>query len=465
MIAQRFLIATALMIFVGSAARAEVKSAPIFADNMMLQADLADPIWGTATAGEDVTVQINGQSRSTKANADGKWMVKIDPIKAGGPFELKINSRTIKNVLVGEVWHASGQSNMRYPLLNAENGKADMATATDSSIRYYLADFWQPANSRWIICSPGECAQFSAVAYYFAKDLREKLNTPIGIVDTSISGACCEQFVNPDFLAADKELTTLLAARHGDPKPGDYYLGIIKPIVSFGIKGVIWYQGEGNRDFPVTYRKLFPALISDWRGEWGQGDFPFIYIQLANYGKSSPAPKEDKNAALRDAQLSALSVPNTAMVVTIDCAPPGNVEPQNVHYPNKKPVGQRTALAVLALAYGQKIEASGPIFKEATFAGGKVTVTFTHLGQGLAIHGEKLLGFVIAGEDHKWVRAEASIEGDKVIAQSDQVPSPVAVRYAFEANPQCNLYNKDGLPASPFRSDTFVTFATKDAGR
>ena len=462
MIAHRFLVVAALTMLVGSAVRAEVKPAPIFADNMMLQADMADPVWGTANVGEEVTVQIDGKSKSTKAGVDGKWMVKIDPIKAGGPLELKINSQTIKNVLVGEVWHASGQSNMRYPLSKAENGKADIAAATDTSIRYYLANFWQPANSRWIICNPTDAPQFSAVAYHFARHLRETLKTPIGIVDTAISGACCEQYMNPDVLAADKELAALVAVRHGDPKPGEYYLGVIKPIIGFGVKGVIWYQGEGNRTYPVTYKKLFPAMIADWRNEWGQGDFPFVYVQLANYGKWSETYKEDKNAALRDAQLSALSVPNTAMVVTIDCAPPGSVEPQDVHYPNKKPVGDRTALAVLALAYGQKIEGSGPIFKAAAFDGGKATVTFTHVGQGLTVHGEKVLGFALAGQDHKWVRAEASIDGDRVVVKSDQVPNPVAVRYAFEGNPQCNLYNKDGLPASPFRSDDFATFATKD---
>jgi sialate O-acetylesterase len=236
---------------------------------------------------------------------------------------------------------------------------------------------------------------------------------------------------------------------------------LVAPLVPYGIRGVLWYQGEGNRDYPVTYRRLLPTLIADWRKHWGQGDFPFLVVQLANYQERKAEPWEGKDCALREAQLQSVqTVPNTALIVTIDLG-----IAKDVHYPNKKPVGQRLALAARALAYGEKIVYSGPVFESVKFEGEKAIVSFTHVGGGLQAKGDKLTGFLLCGADKKFHRAEASIDGDKVVVTSAVVPAPVAVRYGWERNPDCNLVNREGLPASPFRSDTFVNFFTKDAGQ
>ena len=449
--------------FAAAAHAAEVRLPLIISDNMVLQSDMADPIWGTAAPDEKVTIEINGQSKTVVAGKDGRWAVKLDPEKAGGPFELKIsgsNNLTVKNVLIGEVWHASGQSNMRFPLSKAATAGDDLPRANDPDFRYFQVDPWHANSGQWVLCTPRSAGNFSAVAYYFAVALRERVNKPIGILDSSVSGAVVQTFISPAAIAGDAKLADTIAHVKSDQETSSNFNTCIGPkLIPYAIRGVIWYQGEGNRDFPVSYQKMFPALIADWRKLWGQGDFPFLFVQLANYGQRRAEPFEGKDAALREAQFKSLSVANTAMAVTIDCAPPIK---SDVHFTNKKPVGDRLALAARALAYGEKIEYSGPLFQSARFEGDKAIVTFTHLGGGLEAKGEKLTGFTLCAGSNKWVRAEASIEGDHVIVHSDAVAKPIAVRYAFERNPECNLYNKDGLPASPFRSDEFVTFATKD---
>jgi sialate O-acetylesterase len=453
---------TSLLILI-SAARADVRLPLIFSDNMVLQCDAAAPVWGTAAAAEKVTITIGGQTKSAVADKDGRWMLKLDPEKAGGPFELKVsgsNTLTVKNVLIGEVWHASGQSNMRFPLNKAAGAAEDLPRADFPDLRYFQVDPWHANSGQWVVCTPKSAGGFSAVAFYFATALRERLNKPIGILDSSVSGAVVQTFISPSAIAQDPQLAETISHVKSDQETSSNFNSCIGPkLIPYAIRGVIWYQGEGNRDYPVSYQKMFPALIADWRKLWGAGDFPFLFVQLANYGERRAQPFEGKDAALREAQFKSLAVRNTAMAVTIDCAPPVK---SDVHYTNKKPVGQRLALAARALAYGEKIEFSGPLFQSAKFESGKAIVTFTHLGGGLEIKGDRLTGFMLSAGPGKWVRAEASIEGDHVIVHSDAVDNPVAVRYAFERNPECNLYNKEGLPASPFRSDGFVTFATKD---
>ena len=240
----------------------------------------------------------------------------------------------------------------------------------------------------------------------------------------------------------------------------DIFNASIAPLVPYAIRGALWCQGEGNRDYPATYRKLMAALIADWRQQWGQGDFPFVIVQLASYQEHKPQPWEGRDCVIREVQLKmAKTVPNTALVVTIDLG----LE-KDVHYPNKKPVGYRCALAARALAYGEKIEYSGPLFASAEFKEGKAVVSFTHADGGLAAPAGKLKGFLLCGPDKRFVRAEAAIEGDKVVVSSPAVASPIAVRYAWERNPDCNLSNREGLPASPFRSDEFVNYFTRDQG-
>ena len=432
---------------------ADVKLPLAFSDHMMLQSGRAAPVFGSAEAGEKIAVAINGQTKTVTAGQDGKWLVKLDPLAAGGPFELKIsgnNAITVKDVLVGEVWLASGQSNMRWQLSKTTDAAAELAKADYPKIRYLRP------GARWVLCSPRTAGDFSGVAYFFATALLQRLNVPIGIIDSSVSGAVGQAFMSQAAFDADPELAALVK-KHGEACCG-IFNDSIAPVIPFAVRGAIWYQGEGNRDYPVTYRRLLPALIADWRQQWGQGDFPFLVVQLANYQERKPEPWEGKDCAIREAQLKTVqTVTNTALAVTIDVG-----EAKDVHYPNKRPVGERLALAARAVAYGEKIEYSGPMFRSAAFDGGKAAVSFTHVGGGLVAKGDTLTGFLLCGSDKKFVRAEAKIEGDKVIVSSDKVASPVAVRYAWERNPDCNLYNKEGLPASPFRSDEFANYFTRD---
>lgn len=457
----RLLLLVTFLLLIADA-RANVTLPRIISDGMVLQEQMAVPIWGNATPGEAVTVEFSGQMKHAVADKNGKWSIKLDPLMAGGPFELTVkggNTVTVKDVLVGEVWHASGQSNMHFPLSRAATASEDIPSAKQPEIRYFQIDPWHADGGEWVACTPQTAGNFSAVAYYFAAGIHERLNKPVGILDSSVNGAVVQTFLSPSVLASDKSLADVVAKVKSDQETSSNFQACISRLIPYAIRGVIWYQGEGNRDYPVSYQEMFPALIADWRNQWGQGDFPFLFVQLANYGERRPEPFEGKDAALREAQFKSLAVPNTAMVVTIDCAPPTK---SDVHYTNKKPVGLRLALAARALTYGEKIEYSGPQFEFARFEDGKAIVTFTHLGGGLFARGEKLTGFTLSAGGNNWVRAEASIEGDHVILQSEKVAKPMAVRYAFEKNPECNLYNKADLPASPFRSDSNVTFATKD---
>ena len=266
--------------------------------------------------------------------------------------------------------------------------------------------------------------------------------------------------MSPDAFKANDDLAKLV--RRHTKETSSQWKSIVAPVIPYGIRGVLWYQGEGNRDFPVTYRRLLPALIADWRSHWGQGDFPFLVVQLANYQERKADPWEGKDCALRESQLMAVqATPKTALVVTIDLG-----IAKDVHYPNKQPVGERLALAARKVAYEENIVYSSPIYDSAKFEAGKAVVSFKHIGGGLIAKGkeERLTGFILCGADKKFHRAEAKIEGDKVVVTSAAVPTPIAVRYAWERNPECNLCNREGLPASPFRSDAFVGFFTKDTG-
>ena len=446
------LLTCSAVLFFAATVHADVKLPFVFSDHMVLQADMAAPVFGTAAAGEQVTVEINGQKKTATADKDGKWLAKLDAMKAGGPYELKVtgkNAITIKDVLVGEVWMASGQSNMRFPLSRATDGAAEISAMNNPKIRY-LQD-----TGSWVFVTPNSGKNFSAAAYYFAKDLQEHLKVPVGIIENSVSGACIEQFISPEELAKPDIAEAIKL--HDVPRH-DVYDASIAPLIPYGIKGALWYQGEGNRDFPITYRKLLATLAADWRARWGQGNFPLIIVQLANWHPQTPEPSVGKDCTLREAQLKALTaIPATALVVTIDL---GIVN--DVHYPNKKPVGDRLSIAARGMVYGEKIEYSGPIFDAVKFEGAKAVVSFKHVGGGLVAKGDALKGFVICGADKKFVRADAKIEGDTVVVTQAGVTSPIAVRYAFENNPVCTLTNKEGLPAAPFRSDEFVSFPTRD---
>jgi len=428
-----------------AAARAEVKLPGVFADHMVLQRDITLPVWGWAEAGEKVTVTLEAQSKSATAGKDGKWSVRLDPIKAGGPFVLKIqgkNSIEIKDVLVGEVWLCSGQSNMAMSVRGVNDAKAEAASANLPKIRMMAVSRRSAktpqdnCGGKWMVCSPAAVGRFSATAFFFGRKLHEELNVPIGLINSSVGGTPIEAWTGPR-------------------NSGVLYNGMIAPLVPYAIRGAIWYQGERNTRArnPGKYAGQLAAMIRDWRGVWGQapcgGDFPFIYVQLPNFQKPQTKPSETNGWVLvQEAMLKTLKVPNTGMAVTIDIGSGGNIHPKN-----KQGVGKRLALWALAKTYGKEIVYCGPLYKSMTTQGGKIVLKFDCVGGGLTAKGGKLKGFAIAGADRKFVWADAKIQGSTIVVASPDVKAPTAVRYAWAANPACNLYNKEHLPASPFRTD------------
>ena len=624
-----------------------LKLPAILGNNMVLQQGKPVPVWGWATPGEAVIVKIAGQEKATKADANGKWQVKLDPLKAGGgPYELTVagaTTITLKNILVGEVWVCSGQSNMQFGTGGALNAAEEIKQATFPNIRLFVTNYAAPAapaadcQGAWAECSPQTVGGFSAVGYFFGRKLHQDLGVPVGLIDSAVGGTPVESWTSREGLAAEPEgklfaerldqimaaypeavkkyeetlanfekdkaaadaakpddstwgtadlddtkwqdmalptrweavgldidgvvwfrtsvavpeawvgkdlslklgpiddndityvngekvgetngwttprvypvpgklvkagklviavrvtdtggaggiwgkpedLTLAPAAGEGKdaltlagkwryavavkllPRPGppmgpgnawlptSLYNGMIAPLVPFAIQGAIWYQGEANAGRAYQYRALMPAMIRDWRRVWGQGDLAFGMVQLANFTAAVPTPGDSDWAELREAQTLALKTPNTGMAVIIDIGDAADIHPKN-----KQDVGLRLALWALAQTYGKKLVYSGPLYDSLKIDGDKVRLSFKHLGGGLVAKGGALKTFAIAGEDKKWVWADAVIDGATVVVSSAQVPKPVAVRYAWANNPEgCNLYNQEGLPASPFRSD------------
>lgn len=619
---------------------------PLFTDNMVLQRGIAAPVWGWAAPGQDITVSLNKKKATTRADASGKWLAKIGPLKAGGPYTLTVagpQTVTLKNVLIGDVWICSGQSNMEMGIGISKDGPAEIAAANYPNIRLFtvpklpalepsetVAGNWQPCTPATV--GAGGWGGFSAAAYYFGRELHQRTGIPIGLIHTSWGGTIAEAWTSgtalkamPDFAPAVAQVEQLAAKQkagavsyeqavaawwtkndpgskaapgweaadldaadwktmslpqpfeksdlgnfdglvwfrrelelpadwagraanlylgpiddrdttwvngvqvgtsdnwqaqrdykipagvlkagrnvitvrildtgggggmYGNPDQlkltadgtaalslaGDWqyrvggalaalepfpmpingnpnvvtvlYNGMIAPLLPYGIKGAIWYQGESNAGRPKQYRTLLPTMVKDWRARFGVGDFPFYIVQLANYTPVLPQPSESQWAELREAQsLTAQTVPHSGLAVAIDIGEAGDIHPKN-----KQEVGRRLALNALAKDYGQKVEYSGPAYRAMQIKGNEIRLTFDH-ADGLAAKGDKLQGFAIAGVDKKWVWADARIEGKTVIVSSPAVPAPVAVRYAWATNPVANLYNRAGLPASPFRTD------------
>lgn len=485
------------------AANAMVKPSSLFSDNAILQRNAEVPVWGTASEGEKITVSFAGQQLETIAR-NGKWLVKLKPLKAGGPFSMTIkgeNEIVVKNILVGEVWLCSGQSNMerqlgprggQKPIFNWEQERDN---ANYPEIREYYVPRKASAvpvedvESKWVICSPATVSDFTAVGYFFARDLYRELKVPVGILFSAFGGTPAENWTSYSALESDTALKKVvvayeekirqfpadlekyrqeeagllekyradsaLARQAGKSLPrkpsapanpvysgaaGGLYNGMIYPLLPYAIKGATWYQGESNRDNAAFYQKLFPAMINNWRKEWKQGEFPFLFVQVAPYKDMTPLIRESQ-------LLTALSVPNTAMVVTTDCG-----DSADIHPVWKQPVGARLALAARALAYKEKLEYSGPVFQSMTIKGTQAILSFTHARQLVSKEGS-LQGFVVAGEDGQFVSADAIIKGKTVLVSAPGVARPVAVRYGWTNVPHVNLYNEAGLPASPFRTD------------
>jgi sialate O-acetylesterase len=552
-----FAAVTALIALAVCSARADVKLPAIISDNMCLQANKAVPIWGKADAGETVKVTFGDQQQTATADAEGKWAVVLRALPAADePAEMTVagkNTIAVKNILIGEVWVASGQSNMEFSFAGAHNNKQETPKANYPKIRIFnlrkkiaFEPQWDCAG-KWEECTAKTVQATTAVGYFFCRDLHQKLGVPVGLIHTSWGGTPAESWTSLPSLESVPELRPLAdrfvythehvtelkskyenvdlpkwqeadakwkgtdgaalatamkqwqsdakaaqAAGHPAPPqprpahpaprrpsapdqnpnlPSVLYNGMIAPIVPFGIQGAIWYQGESNAGNPRPYRTLFPAMITDWRKHWSaanpdERDFPFLFVQLANYMPREAEPTQSDGGwpGLREAQHMTLSLPNTGEAVIIDVGQADDIHPRD-----KMDVGHRLALAALKVAYGKDVVHSGPIYQSMTVDGNQVRLKFANIGSGLTIAAapstqpgvpplepsSQLKGFSIAGDKKDFVWANAKTEGDTVVVWSDAVPNPVAVRYAWANNPECNLYNKEGLPASPFRTDTW----------
>ncbi len=633
---------TLLLILLAGSLTAQVKLPPIFSGNMVLQQGMEIPVWGWASPGEKVTVTLEKGKAAAKANKQGKWTLKLPAMNYGGPFTMTIkgkNVQTLENILIGEVWVCSGQSNMEFNMLSVKNSDAEIAASNYPDIRLFTVKRRisgtpqeKLEEGEWVKCSPTTTPRFSAVAYFFGRELNQQLKVPIGLIHTSWGGTVAETWTseqmtgqNPDFVnqlaqlkkvnlddyakSVEKEvrervgefstvdlgmkgdqpawaasdfndsawktmelpgyiesnglqgvdgiiwfrkeinLTTTEAAQHttlnlakvndsdntyingtlvgstklqaeksrvytipagvlkpgrnlltvqledvggmggvyGNPatlniqcgdhliplsgnwkykvglvkfstvlSPNSYptllYNGMIHPLVPYGIRGAIWYQGEGNAGRAKQYQRVFPDLIRDWRNHWNQGEFPFFFVQLANFMKTDSLPQESAWAELREAQSMTLALPNTGMAVTTDVG-----DALDIHPKDKQTVGKRLALSALKVAYKQDVIFSGPVYKAINITGNKVLLTFDQTGDGLKIKDKYgyLKGFAIAGEDHRFYWAKGKLTGKNTLeVSSPEVKNPVAVRYAWGNNPgDANLYNSADLPASPFRTD------------
>ena len=542
--------------------RADVKMPAVFGDHMVLQQDAKLPVWGWADPGEAVTVAFDGKSAKAIAGPDGRWRVTLNPVPVNAsPSELTVtgkNALKFEDVLVGDVWLASGQSNMEIPVGVCHNKDTEMPKADDPELRYFVVNpiaMLDPETGlrppmrpdragKWIVSTPQSIGGCSGVAYFFVRDLRHSLNKPIGLIQSTFYSSAAEAWTSPEVIqknvSADPDFQKWLDARAtqlaafppkiveynkeyadfpnvlkkwkdvdlpafkvalmawykasdaakragqpplpplpGPPRPepprypdaggiaiaGNLFNGMIAPVIPYAIKGTIWYQGEANAGRAEQYKRLLPLMIGDWRARWGEGDLPFFLVQLASFGSVSatPCPPRDSWQLLREAQFQlANSVPNSGIATAVDVGAPNNIHPRD-----KMDVGLRLGLVARNRVYGEKIVSYGPTYDSMKVEGNKIRVTFKNVGSGLLISAppwtapgftppatDELHGFAIAGADKQWVWAKARIDGDSVLAWSDQVPNPVAVRYAWANAPEgLNFYNKEMLPAFPFRTD------------
>jgi sialate O-acetylesterase len=498
-----------LMALTPVAVSAQIVIPKVLSDHMVVQRDLPVHVWGRAPVGEQVSVTFRGQTATGTSDRIGRWSIYLKPGAAGGPFEMTIKGTpaevasgsvdvnalplvAIHDIFVGDVWIASGQSNMEFPMSRAASAATDLPHADDPQIRLLMvdkkaADYPQDdlPTPGWAASSPDTAKEFSAVAWYFAREIEQREHVPVGVVDSTWGGTVAESWVRLTALGEDASLDPLFASRgkmlehaadtenqlkdeqrqrdeakaQGKPipqfpwhpplaswGPSNLWNGMIAPLAPFPIRGVLWYQGESNsalERWPL-YNRIMRTLIEDWRGQWGQGAFPFYYVQISSF-KSTPL--EDW-ANLREQQVKTLGLRNTAMAVTIDI---GN--PDDVHPTDKADVGHRLALAARALNYGESsLEYSGPIFRQATPEGSSIRAWFDH-AKGLTAKGGEVTSVEVAGSDGRFAPAKATVDGETIVASSPDVPNPIAIRYGWSNSPQCNLFNGDGLPASPFTSE------------
>lgn len=491
--------------------RADVKLPAVFGSGMVLQRDIQLPVWGWAEPGEEVTVRIAGQEVRTKANDAGKWSVKLAALAAPGPYQMSVqgkNTVEFKDVLVGEVWVCSGQSNMDFGMNQVFDAKKEVSEANCPNIRLFELPYKTSCkpetdcDAKWRVCTPENLgaggffgAGFSGVAYYFGREIQKELGVPVGLIKPAWGGTRIEPWTPPEGFASEPKFADVvkrieeatprykeamkkataemeawlpkakeaLAKNELAPAPPEWpkheldnngqptgiYNAMIHPIVPYAIRGALWYQGEANRNDGLLYTDRMRALIGGWRKIWGEGDFPFLYVQIAPF-RYNDNPK-DQTMVLWEAQTRALSIPNTGMVVTTDLV--DNI--QDIHPKNKKDVGKRLALWALAKTYGHKdLVFSGPLFDKVTSQGAKLRVHFQYADNGLKSRdGKPLTWFEVAGADGKYVEAKAEVDQkNTLLVWSDQVKEPVSVRFGWNEEAMPNLVNAEGLPASPFRS-------------
>jgi len=499
-------LALILSAVMASVVAAEVRLPAVLGDHMVVQAGQPVPVWGWADPGEKVTVALANQSKTATADAKGRWSVQLDALKPGGPHTLKVEGKNAlerADVLVGEVWLCSGQSNMAMTVGGVVDKEAEIAAADYPKIRMFIterktADVPQDdCAGKWLVCSPQTVAGFSATAYFFGRELHQKLDLPIGLLHSSWGGTPIQAWTSWEAQAAQPELKPMLdgfrrAIETYDPQaaqqryeqqlakweaarakakeegqafkqrkpqppmnprlsqggPARLYNGMIAPLVPYALRGAIWYQGEANAGGAKLYGLQLRTLIANWRADW-KCEFPFLFVQLPNFMAPQQKPSETSGWPLiREQFFQTLAVPDTGMAVTIDVG-----EANDIHPRNKQAVGKRLAQWALAKVYDKDVVACGPLYKGMRKDGGKIVVEFDYADGLAARDGGKLRGFAIAGEDQKFVWADATIEGNQVIVSSPEVTAPAAVRYAWANNPDCNLVNKAGLAASPFRTD------------
>lgn len=476
--------AFAASVLAASVASADVSLPKIFGSGMVLQRGLATPVWGWAEAGEEVTVQFGDQKKKATADANGAWSLKLDPQKENAEGQtLKVsgkNSIDCEDVLIGDVWICSGQSNMEWAVRNSVNPDEELKAANYPNIRLFdvpghttspVSKDKLPGGD-WKKCAPDTVGNFSAVGYFFGRRLHKESKVPIGLIGTNWGGTRIEPWTPPVGFREVPELKSIAddvdkfdeTTKVGGSTPTAIYHSMVHPLAPYGVRGAIWYQGESNGGEGESYFHKMQALIKGWRSVWGQGDFPmyFYFVQLADFQQPNENPEGgDGWAKLREAQRKSLTIPHTGMAVITDIG-----DAKDIHPRNKQDVGSRLAQWALRDVYKKDVVPSGPLFKELKIEDGKARVLFDHAGDGLIVGKKeglaptsvvkdgKLARFAIAGKDKKWHWADTQIDGDSVVVWSKDVPEPVAVRYAYSMNPAgSNLYNSLGLPASPFRSD------------
>jgi sialate O-acetylesterase len=461
---KRIIFLLALFLFIQNI-QGKVKLPNIFSNDMVLQQNTTVKIWGWANPNEKITVKAGWAKSpvSVVTGADGKWLAKIKTIKAGGPYSITISGEdeiTLTNVLLGEVWICSGQSNMEYTIKMLggwelyKNEKEDFVKNDYSKMRFCQIEKatsdtpMDTCKARWFVPTLENTETFSATAYFYGRELFNKLNVPIGLISTNWGGTPAEAWTEIEYLKKDDDLNYYIALQNkGADKPASLYNAMINPLINYTIKGAIWYQGEANVDNSNLYNKLFTTMIKCWREKWQIGNFPFYFVQIAPYNYGD---KEEASAYLREAQTATLkTAKNSGMAVTMDI---GNIS--NIHPKNKQEVGRRLALWAFAKTYKQKTPVySGPLYKNFKIEKNKIRLFFDYADKGLIAKGEKLTGFKIADNSMNFTDAEAEIQKNSVVVYNKDIANPVAVRFAFTNTDTSNLFNKDMLPATSFRTD------------